>query len=145
MRKSSRRVLEVAMLAAILCSGPGFAQTGSPEGEPRQDRQDMRQDRRDIRQDRQDVQGDRRDLRQDNRDIRADRQDMRQDEGALRHDRQQLQHDEHSGASVGQLQQDQQNVSKAIVAMYEPIARTGREIVTICGQMDGTCIGIGRT
>src|SRR4029077_6549081 len=75
MRKSSQRALELAMLAAIVCSGPTYAQTSPLDGGPGQDRQDLRQDRRDLRQDRQDRQGDRRDLRQDNRDLRDDRQD----------------------------------------------------------------------
>src|SRR5512141_1881418 len=56
MRQSSRRVLEVAVLAALVYSGPTYAQTASPNGDPGQDRQDMRHDRRDLRQDRQDVQ-----------------------------------------------------------------------------------------
>ena len=34
MRKSSRRVLEVAMLAALVYSGPTYAQTASPNGGP---------------------------------------------------------------------------------------------------------------
>lgn len=52
MRKSSRRVLEVTVLAAIMGSGTGYAQTDCPNGDPGEDRQDMREDRRDIRQDR---------------------------------------------------------------------------------------------
>ena len=52
MTKSSRRVLEVAMLAALVYSGPSYAQTDSPNGGPGQDRQDMRQDRGELRQDR---------------------------------------------------------------------------------------------
>ena len=63
MTNTAWRVCEVAMLAALMSSGPTYAQRDSPNGDPGQDRQEMRQGRRDVRQDRQDLQGDRRDRR----------------------------------------------------------------------------------
>ena len=133
MRKSSWRVLEIAMLAAIVCSGTGYAQTGFPNADLGHDRQ-----------------GDRRDLGQGNRDMRADRQDVRQDEGALRQDRQQLQRVNTLGPApdnsnrTGKIPGTTVKIFKAIVGIYEAIARTGEEIGMISEQIDRIGIRIGR-
>ncbi len=66
--------------------------------------------------------------------MRADRKDVRQDEGALRQDRQRLQRVNTLGPApdnsnrTGKIPGATVKISKAIVGIYEEIARTGEEI-----------------
>ena len=67
-------------LTLVAIQQPAFAQNGNTGGgEVREDRSDLRQDRRDIHQDR-------RDLRKDHRDLSHDRQNQHGDRRDLRHD-----------------------------------------------------------
>ena len=151
MRKSSQRVLEVAMLAAIVCSGPVYAQTSAPDGGPGQGRQDVREDGRDLRQDRQDRQGDRRDLRQTTETcaptvricdttsgvfVRTGNNCSMMDALGRAPD---------NSSRTGNRCGTTVTMSRATIGIYGAIARTGEATGLISEAIDRTGIRIGRT